>query len=102
MPNRGQSPDGYTRPQESFLFAQFLVSGCALLALAAVGVASLPAYLLAVYVLSAVAAELQLPTETASGWARRVRRVIQGAGIVVALVLTSEVVRLVRESGVLG
>ena len=102
MLNRGRSPDGYTRSQESFLFAQFLVSGCALLALAAVGVESLPAYLLVVYVLSAVVAELQFPTETASGWERRVRRVIQGAGIVVALVLASEVVRLVRESGVLG
>jgi hypothetical protein len=83
MLNRGRSPGGYTRSQESFLFAQFLVAGCALLALAAVGVESLPA-------------------ETASGWEQRVRRVIQGTGIVVALVLASEVVRLVRESGVFG
>jgi hypothetical protein len=102
MLNRGRSPGGYTRSQESFLFAQFLVAGCALLALAAVGVESLPAYLLVVYVLSAVVAELQLPAETASGWEQRVRRVIQGTGIVVALVLASEVVRLVRESGVFG
>ena len=102
MLNRGRSPDGYTRSQELFLFAQLLVSGCALLALAAVGVQSLPVYLLVVYVLSVVVSELQLPAETASGWEQRVRRVIQGVGIVVALVLTSEVVRLVRESGVVG
>jgi hypothetical protein len=102
MLSRVWSPGGYTRSQEVFLFAQFLVSGVALLGLAAVGVESLPAYLLVVYVLSAVVAELQLPTETASGWEQRVRRVVQGAGIVVALVLASEVVRLVRESGVFG
>ncbi len=102
MLNGGRRASGYTRTQESFLFAQFLVSGSALLALAAVGVQSLPAYLLVVYVLSAVVAELQLPSETASEWENRVWRVIQGAGIVVALVLTSEVVRLVRESGVFG
>jgi hypothetical protein len=102
MLNQGWSLGGYTRSQESFLFAQFFVSGGALLALAAVGVESLSAYLLVVYVLSAVVAEVQLPTETASGWEHRVQRVMQGAGIVVALVLASEVIRLVRESGVLG
>jgi hypothetical protein len=102
MLNRGRSPGGYTGSQESFLFAQFLVSGCTLLSLATVGVKSLSVYLLVVYVLTAVVAKIKFPTETASGWEQRVWRVIQSAGVVVALALTSEVLRLVRESGVFG
>jgi hypothetical protein len=99
--NRGRKTNDYTASQEAFLFVQFLVSSSALLALAATGVDSLPVYLLVMYVLSAVVTEMHLPSETATGWERRVWRVVQGAGVVVALVLAGEVIRLVRESGVL-
>jgi NADH:ubiquinone oxidoreductase subunit 6 (subunit J) len=102
MQNRGRRASSYTRAQESFLFAQFFVSSSALLALVAAGVRSLAVYLLVVYVLSVAVSELRLPTRTASEWEQRVWRVIQGAGIVVALVLAREVALLVQESGVLG
>jgi NADH:ubiquinone oxidoreductase subunit 6 (subunit J) len=101
MQSRGRRASSYTRAQESFLFAQCFVSSSALLALAAAGVRSLAVYLLVVYVLSVAVAEFKLPTRTASEWEQRVWRVIQAAGIVVALVLAREMALLVEESGVL-
>jgi hypothetical protein len=96
-----QRVHGDSLSQELFLFGQLLLSSIVLLTLSAVGVTSLSVYILVLYAVSAVAAEIQLSAKTMAGWQRRVWRVIQGVGVAVGAVLVTELIQLVRNSGVL-
>ncbi|ERH03754.1 MAG: hypothetical protein J07HR59_00877 [Halorubrum sp. J07HR59] len=92
----------YTASRESFLLAQLFATSLAIVTLTAGGVESYSVYILVVYVVSAIVTEALLPSAAVAGWQRRVWRVIQAAGVIVALVLFVEVARVVRESGVIA
>ncbi len=92
----------YTASGESFLFAQLSVTSLAVVTLTAGGVESYSVYMLVVYVVSAIVTEALLPSAAVSARRQRIWRVIQVAGVVVALVLLVEGARVVRESGVIA
>lgn len=92
----------YPAAAESFFFAQFLVASLVIILLTAADVDSYAVYILVMYVVTAVMSKVLLSATAVSGWQRRIWRVIQAAGVVVAIVLLGEVARVVRESGVIG
>lgn len=92
----------YTRPQRVFLQRQFAVQAVVLLGLSAVGVEEISAYVLALYGGIVVITEATLTDAAPFQWHHRVSLLVRAGGVVVAVVLALEGLRIVQQSGVLG